>query len=588
MLHFIWQGVVLSLAAVVLLRVARSCSAAFRYLLTLGLLTLAPLSFAATVATQLRFSGASESAIQLTTLATPAALLSGSAAPAVLKGGAFALTDPRRMFAVVALCWLVVVLILTIRLASAWRSTARLSRTLARFPVPATVQTLAETAFRRARQRMGVVRPGRVVCVSGAHTAVVVGWLRILVVLPLSVVTSLTPLQVELIVAHELAHVRRHDFLANVLQSCVEMLFFFHPGVRWLSGRVRLERELACDDAVVAAYDQSAEYGSALARLALLPVPTSTLAVAATASPLVLRIRRRFDGVEPAELAPSRWPAALAAPAALLALLIGGQLAAAQSAARSLFLVRQEPRAARVIAQHSHANRFWARSRLTLSALPDGQLESELRLGRRFGAKRFLARLQPVAHGDTAVLSLAVEVYGSRGKRVLQLLPAAPGIASDDARIATFLRESGLNAFSIARGIARASGVGGVVLEVDRIGDSAVQLEYLRAGMAAATSAEARAQLLRVALRVRNNPVDVGSVLLAAIRAARSPTELVTMIDRIPEVSGEAERLALLLAATAVAERRFPTLEDAVKRGAMSLPGEDARAAVRQALSARP
>src|SRR6185295_7018416 len=100
---------------------------------------------------------------------------------------------------------------------------------------------------------------------------------------------------IELLIAHELAHVRRHDFLVNLLQSWVETLFFFHPGIGWLSRRIRLEREMACDDDVVAAYDQSDEYGEALARLALLDVSQPTLAVAATGSSLTLRIRRLFE-----------------------------------------------------------------------------------------------------------------------------------------------------------------------------------------------------------------------------------------------------------------------------------------------------
>ena len=62
---------------------------------------------------------------------------------------------------------------------------------------------------------------------------------------------GITPQQLEALLAHELAHIRRHDYLVNVLQMLAETLFFYHPAVWWVSRRIRIERELCCDDIAV-------------------------------------------------------------------------------------------------------------------------------------------------------------------------------------------------------------------------------------------------------------------------------------------------------------------------------------------------
>ncbi len=86
----------------------------------------------------------------------------------------------------------------------------------------------------------------------------VIGWLKPFILLPPSAVLNLTPQQLEAILAHELAHVRRHDYLANFLQTIVETLLFYHPAAWWISRRIRAERENACDDLAVSVLDGNA------------------------------------------------------------------------------------------------------------------------------------------------------------------------------------------------------------------------------------------------------------------------------------------------------------------------------------------
>ena len=102
-----------------------------------------------------------------------------------------------------------------------------------------------------------------------------------MVLLPLCVVTGLPAVQLELILAHELAHIRRHDYLVNLLQTLVETLFFYHPAVWWLSRQIRNERENCCDDVAMATVGSRADYGRALLAIEELRATSTALSLAA-------------------------------------------------------------------------------------------------------------------------------------------------------------------------------------------------------------------------------------------------------------------------------------------------------------------
>ena len=124
------------------------------------------------------------------------------------------------------------------------------------------------------------------------RTAAVIGWLRPVILVPASALSGLAPQQMEAVLAHELAHIRRHDYLVNLLQSVVETLFFYHPAVWYLSKRVRLERENCCDDDAVAVVGDPLTYAAALTDLELLRQGVPTLAMAANGGSLLRRVQR--------------------------------------------------------------------------------------------------------------------------------------------------------------------------------------------------------------------------------------------------------------------------------------------------------
>src|SRR5436190_1453902 len=105
-----------------------------------------------------------------------------------------------------------------------------------------------QTALTRVASRLRVTYPVQLVESALVEVPTVIGWLRPIVLLPAGALTGLVPLQIEALLAHELAHIRRHDYLVNLLQSGIETLLFYHPAVWWVSGIMRQAREHCCDD----------------------------------------------------------------------------------------------------------------------------------------------------------------------------------------------------------------------------------------------------------------------------------------------------------------------------------------------------
>ena len=92
--------------------------------------------------------------------------------------------------------------------------------------------------------------------------------------MPVGALTGLAPEHIEALLAHELAHICRHDYLVNVLQSVVKAVLFYHPAIWWVSNQIRKERELCCDDLAVAASGDALTYVRALTNLKMCRPPT--------------------------------------------------------------------------------------------------------------------------------------------------------------------------------------------------------------------------------------------------------------------------------------------------------------------------
>lgn len=155
----------------------------------------------------------------------------------------------------------------------------------------------AET-LKDLRCRLGISRPVRLLKSALVEVPAVIGWWRPIILLPAASLAGLTPGQMEAILAHELAHVRRWDYVVNAAQCLLETLMFYHPVVWWISRCVREERENCCDDLVVKVCGDRLAYARALATLEESRAELPNLAFAASGSSLLKRIRRLLGATE--------------------------------------------------------------------------------------------------------------------------------------------------------------------------------------------------------------------------------------------------------------------------------------------------
>lgn len=337
LVHFVWQGAALACLLGIALAIVRPTAARTRYalsVLTLGAMIALPL------ATGVRL-------LNRATALGPTAAMQASAAPDASAGprspapsatpdrttpaadraaSAIATTGRVRDVLEPALPWLVVVwvigvLLLSVRLAHGWLSAGRLRTRGTRDSSAALQAVLARLAA-----RLRVTRPVRLLESLAVDVPAVIGWLRPVILVPASALTGLTPQQLEVLLAHELAHVRRYDYLVNVFQCAIETLLFYHPAVWWVSRRVRDEREHCCDDLVVATCGDARLYASALVGMERLRPAAPRLAMAATGGSLLHRVQRLLaPATTRAEHFP-RWPAGIAGVFAVtVALLAGGR-----------------------------------------------------------------------------------------------------------------------------------------------------------------------------------------------------------------------------------------------------------------------
>ena len=288
LLHFLWQGALLGLLARAGLWLLRRRSPQVRYLAACGLLLLLALAPVATFAV-LRPQGPAPKVSYESASVRPAGIGMPSTLGLAPDGVSLRETLRPALPWAVAL-WMGGVALLSLRLLGGWLWLLRLQGRLSE-PAGACWQMGLDALARRMRVRERV----RMLRSWAVDAPMVVGWIKPVILVPAAAFTGLSPEALEAILAHELAHVRRHDYLVNLLQSAIEVLLFYHPAVWWVSAQIRQERELCCDDAAVTLCGDAVLYARALAALEQLrrPLePEPQLALAAHGGNLMHRIKR--------------------------------------------------------------------------------------------------------------------------------------------------------------------------------------------------------------------------------------------------------------------------------------------------------
>ena len=290
LLHFLWQGAAIALAMQVVLALVGHGSAA-RYAIACA--ALATIAAVPMITSARLVDGASPTrpgAISwlvkppITSEAMPLATNDGA-----LSRSAVASSGPPTSSVLEAIVWTwaLGVALLTMRTAAGWWRVRRLHKQALAQPPSMWQRTVGIWA---ARLRLWCAP--HVVESTLTDTPAVVGWIRPVVLLPVASLAGLTPAQVEAILVHELAHIRRHDYLMNLVQSLVETVLFYHPAVWWVSATVRAEREHCCDDVAVRLCGDRQAYADALVMLESRRFVRHVPAPAATSGPLASRVKR--------------------------------------------------------------------------------------------------------------------------------------------------------------------------------------------------------------------------------------------------------------------------------------------------------
>jgi uncharacterized protein YjbI with pentapeptide repeats/beta-lactamase regulating signal transducer with metallopeptidase domain len=151
--------------------------------------------------------------------------------------------------------------------------------------------------FQELCNRLNIKKTIKIYESALARVPMVIGIIKPVILLPVSAFTGLSPKQLESIIVHELAHIIRRDYLVNLLQSILEILFFYHPAVWWINGVIREERENCCDDIAIEKTGDSASYAKALANIQeqLLLKENLAMAIATNKNRLLKRIKRLLN-----------------------------------------------------------------------------------------------------------------------------------------------------------------------------------------------------------------------------------------------------------------------------------------------------
>jgi uncharacterized protein (TIGR03435 family) len=294
LVHFLWQGLLIAaLYAGVRKAVKRISSPNTRYLLACA--ALAGMMAAPLVTFSLiRPSYAvADSAYRIRDVPPAASSFTATALSLSVRTTASSV-GPAQFLSWVVVIWLIGAMAFWVRLAGGWVVAARMRSMLVRPAPPEWQQVLGSLGA-----RIGVSRPVRLLVSALVQVPTVVGWLRPVVLVPVGALSGLPAEHLEALLVHELAHIRRHDYLVNILQSVAEALLFYHPAIWWVSGHLRSERESCCDDVAVSVTGDVLTYVRALAEWeSCRPAPFKT-AVAANGGSLAYRIGRLLGQSRP-------------------------------------------------------------------------------------------------------------------------------------------------------------------------------------------------------------------------------------------------------------------------------------------------
>jgi len=275
LVNFTWQGALIACETAVHLVLLRNASARARYAVAGTGLLLCLLWPAASLWVRLNGDAAADGGIAIMLVGA------GAGSPADLDWAGLLGMNLAWIVGAWALC----ALFLALRMVAGLLWVRRAAIHEARDPA-------WQARLDRLAPQFGIGRPVALRVVASLSSPVTAGWWRPVVLVPASLLTSMPAHLLEALLAHELAHVRRHDYLVNLIQNVIEALLFYHPAVWWLSRRIRAERELIADAIAAGQLGEPRRLALALSELEKLQFSPTRLAQAANGGDLMSRIKQ--------------------------------------------------------------------------------------------------------------------------------------------------------------------------------------------------------------------------------------------------------------------------------------------------------
>lgn len=256
-IHSLWQGLILSIVAGMIVLMTKKASASLRYALLTGSFFL----FLGVVLTSFIIEWNTSAAIE-----TDSITVAGTADTAItvyqvlihkMVSGISAFLTANAYW--IVLIWMVVILFKTIKILFDLMYVSRLRSQQIYSPGEAWNIRIQELAG-----EIGIRKTVRFVESALVKVPLVIGHLKPVILMPAGIVNSLSAGEVEAVLLHELAHIRRHDYLVNFMQRISETILFFNPALLWVSSLMRIERENCCDDIAIAKTDNRLQFAEAL------------------------------------------------------------------------------------------------------------------------------------------------------------------------------------------------------------------------------------------------------------------------------------------------------------------------------------
>lgn len=263
LIHSLWIGMGIALLCGLMIATTRKASAGLRYRLLCGLLMLFVAAAGVTFYLEIRTTAVGDITVPVTgggaVFHDVNAVVVNTNAPVHVGFFDMVIDFLNRYTDVIFIAWLLFFVLKSLKMVSGLLYIQRIRNYK--------TQEVAEEFKQKIEQfsrQIGIGRAVRLVQSELVKVPVAVGWLKPIILLPVGIIFQLSTGQLESILWHELAHIRRRDYLVNILQGLVETVFFFNPGLLWLSALIRAEREACCDDMVLSRMDRKANYLEAL------------------------------------------------------------------------------------------------------------------------------------------------------------------------------------------------------------------------------------------------------------------------------------------------------------------------------------